>query len=157
MGAGAVTLLAIIRIIHILGGVIWAGFTIVIAGMVLPNLQPAAGKEFGAYMVQRGTRTAGIAAALTVLSGLYLMFTLHAHDATTTGKTLGLGGALAILAGIVSGAIGGAAGRKLATLQPGPESQAQATALRARMQLGNRVAALLLTLSVICMAIARYI
>jgi uncharacterized membrane protein len=157
MSAGAVTLLAIVRVIHILGGIIWAGYTIVIAAMVVPKLAPAAGREFGQYMVQRGTRTVGIAAALTVLSGIYLMATLHRHDDTAMGKTLGLGGILAILAGIVSGAVGGAAGRKLAKLQPGPENQAQATALRARMQLGNQIAAGLLTLSVICMAIARYV
>ena len=157
MSAGAVTLLAVIRIIHILGGVIWAGFAIVLGAMVVPKLQPTAGREFGQYMVQRGTRVVGIAALLTVLSGIYLMATLHAHDATAMGKTLGLGGALAIIAGIVSGAVGGAAARNLAKLQPGPESQAQATALRARMVLGNQIAAVLLTLSIICMAIARYI
>ncbi len=157
MSAGAVTLLAAIRIIHILGGIIWAGFAIVVGVLVIPNLQPAGGRDFGQFMAQRGTRIVGIAAGLTVLSGIYLMATLHAHDATATGKTLGLGGVLAILAGIVSGAVGGAAGRKLAKLQPGPESQVQATALRARMLLGNRIAAALLTLSVMCMAIARYI
>jgi hypothetical protein len=150
-------IIAIIRAIHILGGVVWAGFTIVLAALVVPNLQPAAGQAFGQYMVQRGARLVGIAAGLTVLSGIYLMATLHAHDATATGITLGLGGALAILAGIISGAVGGSAGRKLGKLQPGPETQAQATALRARLQLGNRLAASLLTLSVICMAVARYI
>lgn len=157
MSAGAVTLLATIRIIHILGGVIWVGFAIVVGVLVVPNLQPAGGRDFGQYMAQRGTRVVGIAAAFTVLSGIYLMVTLHAHDATATGKTLGLGGLLAILAGIVSGAVGGAAARKLAKLQPGPESQAQAMALRERMLLGNRIAAGLLALSVVCMAIARYI
>jgi uncharacterized membrane protein len=157
MSAGAVTLLEIIRVIHILGGIIWAGFTIVIAAMVIPNLEPAAGRAFGQYMVQRGTRMVGIAAGLTFLSGIYLFAVLHAHDTTAMGKTLGLGAILAILAGIVSGSVSGAAGRKLAKLEPGPESQAQAAALRARMQSGNRIAAGLLTLSVICMAIARYV
>jgi len=157
MSAGALTLLEIVRVIHILGGIIWAGFAIVVGVLVVPNLQPAGGQAFGQYMALRGTRIVGIAAGLTVLSGIYLMATLHAHDATAMGKTLGLGGVLAILAGIVSGAISGAAGRKLAKIQPGPDAQAQAAPLRARMLLGNRIAAALIALSVICMAIARYI
>lgn len=157
MSAGALALLETIRVIHILGGVVWAGFAIVVGVLVVPNLQPAGGQAFGQYMAQRGTRVVGIAAGLTVLSGIYLMATLHAHDASAMGKTLGLGGALAILGAIVGGAVGGSAARKMAKIQPGPDAQAQAAPLRARMLLGNRIAAGLIALSVICMAIARYI
>jgi hypothetical protein len=73
------------------------------------------------------------------------------------GVTLGIGAVLAILGGIAGGAISGRAAAQLGKLSPGPESAAQATALRDRLIFGGRVTAILLVLSVICMSIARYV
>lgn len=151
------TIIAIVRAIHILSGVIWAGFAIVVAALVMPSLAPEGRPAFGQYMAKGGTRTAGIAAALTFFSGLYLMFRLHANDHSAMGATLGIGALLAILAGITGGAITGRTAGQLAKLTPGPDTAAQMAALRNRMTMGARITATLLALSVICMAIARYV
>jgi hypothetical protein len=151
------TLIAITRAIHILSGVIWMGFAVVLAALVLPNLAPQDRGPFGQYMAKSGSRIAGLAAALTFFSGVYLMWRLHSGDKSAMGVTLGIGAVLAILGGIAGGAISGRAAAQLGKLSPGPESAAQATALRDRLILGGRLTAILLVLSVICMSIARYV
>jgi hypothetical protein len=151
------TLIAIARAIHILSGVIWAGFAIVLAALVMPNLAPEGRPAIGAYMAKSGTRLVGSAAGLTFLSGVYLMIRLHWGDRSAMGATLGIGALLAITAMIVGGTVSGRAAAQLAKLPPGPESAAKAMALRERLQLGGRIVAGLLVLSVICMAIARYV
>jgi hypothetical protein len=149
--------IAITRAIHILSGIIWAGFVVVLATLVLPNLAAEGRGAFGQYMAKSGSRIAGIAAALTLLSGLYLMFRLHSGDHSATAATLGMGALLAIIASITGATISGGAARQLAKLTPGPESAAKANALRDRLILGGRITASLLVLSIICMAVARYV
>lgn len=151
------TIIAIARAIHILSGVIWAGFAIVLGTLVLPRLAPEGRPFIGQYMGQYGARVAGAAAGLTFLSGLYLMWRLHWGDRSAMATTLGMGALLAIAAGITGGAISGRAATQLAKLTPGPNAAAQAAALRNRMALGARITATLLILSIICMAIARYV
>jgi hypothetical protein len=151
------TLIAIARAIHILGGVIWAGFAIVLSALVLPNLAPEGRGAMGQYMGKFGARIAGISAGLTFLSGIYLMWRLHWGDRSAMGATLGIGAALAILAMITGGAIAGRAATQLSKLTPGPDTAAQAAALRNRLLLGGRITATLLVLSVICMSVARYV
>jgi hypothetical protein len=149
--------IAITRAIHILSGVIWAGFAVVVATLVMPNLGAEGRGAFGQYMAKSGSRIAGIAAALTFFSGLYLTWRLHSGDHSAMAATLGTGALLAILAGITGGAISGRAAAQLGKLTPGPESAARATALRNRLMLGARITATLLVLSIICMAVARYV
>jgi hypothetical protein len=151
------TIIAIVRAIHILSGVIWVGFAIVLVTLVMPAISSEGRGALGAYMAKSGTRIVGIAAGLTFLSGIYLFATVHRGDTSATGITLGIGALSAILAGALGGAIGGGAGRQLAKLTPGPESAAKAAALRNRMVLGGRLQSSFLILSVICMAIARYV
>jgi hypothetical protein len=151
------TIIAIARAIHILSGVIWAGFAIVLVTLVFPSLSPDGRGALGQYMAKHGARIAGTAAGLTFLSGLYLMIRLHRDDHSATGVTLGIGAALAILAMIAGGVISGRAGSQLAKLAPGPQTAAQAEALRERLILGGRIQSSLLVLSVICMAVARYV
>jgi len=151
------TIIAIVRAIHILSGVIWAGFAVVLGTLVMPNLAPEGRGAFGQYMASSGSRIAGGAAALTFFSGLYLMWRLHSGDHSATAATLGIGALFAIVAGITGGAISGRAATQLGKLTPGPASAAQATALRNRMMLGGRITATLLVLSITCMAIARYV
>ena len=119
------TLIAITRAIHILSGVIWAGFAVVLATLVMPNLAPEGRGAFGQYMAKSGSRIAGGAAALTFFSGLYLMWRLHWGDHSATATTLGIGALLAIAAGIAGGAISGRAAAQLGKLTPGPDTAAQ--------------------------------
>ena len=149
--------IAIIRAIHILSGVVWAGFAVVLATLVMPNLAAEGRGAFGQYMAKSGSRVAGIAAALTFFSGLYLFWRLHSGDHSATTITLGIGALSAITAGIAGAAISGRAAAQLGKLTPGPESATQAAALRNRLMLGGRITASLLVLSIICMAVARYV
>ena len=151
------TLIAIARAIHILSGVVWAGFAIVLGTLVFPSIAPEGRSAVGQYMGQYGSRLAGAAAGLTFLSGLYLMWRLHWGERSAMGATLGIGALLAIVAGIAGGAISGRSATQLAKLKPGPDTAAQAAALRDRMVLGTRITAALLVLSIICMAVARYV
>jgi hypothetical protein len=151
------TIIAIARAIHILSGVVWAGFAVVLATLVFPKLAPDGRSALGLYMGQYGSRVAGAAAGLTFLSGLYLMWRLHWGERSAMAATLGIGALLAILAGISGGAISGRAAAQLAKLTPGPDAAAKAAPLRDRMILGARISAALLVLSIICMAVARYV
>jgi hypothetical protein len=151
------TIIAITRAIHILSGVIWAGFAIVLATLVMPNLAAEGRGAFGQYMAKSGSRIAGGAAALTFFSGLYLFYAVHSGDHSATAVTLGIGALCAIAAGITGGAISGRAATQLGKLPPGPASAEQANALRNRMMLGGRITASLLVLSITCMAVARYV
>jgi hypothetical protein len=151
------TIIAIVRAIHILSGVVWAGFAVVLATLVFPLLVPEGRVALGLYMAKHGARIAGAAAGLTFLSGLYLMWRLHWGDRSAMGATLGIGALLAIIAAITGGTISGRAAAQLAKLTPGPNTATQAAALRDRMILGARITASLLVLSIICMAIARYV
>jgi hypothetical protein len=151
------TIIAIVRAIHILSGVVWAGFAVVLATLVFPKLLPEGRTALGQYMAHFGSRIAGAAAGLTFLSGLYLMWRLHWGDRSAMGATLGIGALLAIIAMITGGAISGRSATQLAKLKPGPDAAAQAAALRDRMIFGARITAALLVVSIICMAIARYV
>jgi hypothetical protein len=149
--------IAITRAIHILSGIIWAGFAVVLATLVMPNLAAEGRGAFGQYMAKSGSRIAGGAAALTFFSGLYLFYAVHSGDHSATATVLGIGALCAIAAGITGAAISGRAAAQLGKLTPGPESAGQATALRNRLMLGGRITATLLVVSVICMAVARYV
>jgi hypothetical protein len=101
----------------------------------------------------------GIAGLLTVLSGAYLFFALHAADDSTGGVVLRAGAQAALLA-FGAGLVSRATGRKLAHLtaaEPAPERAAELAAARRRAVLSLRVAAGLLGLAVLSMATFRYV
>jgi hypothetical protein len=153
------TTILIIRTIHILAGVVWAGFGIVVAGFLLPSLAPEGRRAVGQWMATRGQALVGSSALLTIFSGLYLIITLHKGDTSAMGMTLGIGGALAILAFIIGITVIGPATRRLGAMQqtPGALTPDQAAALQRRAVFGARLAASLIFLSVLAMASARYV
>ena len=73
---GEHTLTILLRLIHILGGLFWAGAMVLLAGFLIPTVR-ATGREGGRFMQilmqqQRLQFYLGLAAGLTVLSGLTL-------------------------------------------------------------------------------------
>jgi uncharacterized membrane protein len=164
----------LLRLIHILAGVFWAGSAFMLAGFLVPTVR-ATGPEGGRFMAHLVARRRlpvflGIAILLTVLSGL----TLYARTAAAThgtwtgtapGIAYGLGGASAILGAIVGMGISGAAGRRMVAVgqqvgetgRPSPEQQAEIARLQARMGLGARIAATFIAFAVAAMATARYL
>jgi len=129
-------LILLARAVHVLGGVFWAGSTLLMTGVIFPiGARHAA--EGGASWLDEIRRKAGpmagVSALLTVLSGIYLMVVLHPHDASPGGRVLQAGALAAILSFFVG--IG----------------------LRKRGAIGPIVTATLIALAVLSMATFRYV
>jgi hypothetical protein len=123
--------------LHILSSVFWAGtsFTLARTGGV-------GGEQL--FRPQMG------AALIAVLSGGYLGHLAHAGSFGTAEEILAVGALAALVAAGVQGAIGG---RAIRSLRTGAADEAGA---RSRMATAQRVAAVLLALTAVCMGAARY-
>jgi uncharacterized membrane protein len=167
------TLTIVLRLIHILGGIFWVGAMIMLAGFLIPTVR-ATGREGGRFMQslmqqQRLQLYLGLAAALTVLSGITMYARLAAatHGAwagTGPGIAYGVGALAAILGAALGGGLSGSAGRKMLALgqavgsaPPSPEQQAELARLQRRMALGARLAAGFLVIAAGAMAVGRYV
>ena len=168
-------LMVVLRLIHIICGVFWAGTAMASAWFILPASR-AMGQPGGAFMQQlmfRQKLRVYVAAAmgLTVLSGLTMyirmwMITDGAWNASRMGMTLGAGA----LAGIIAGALGGTAvgkyGQRLMDLgtavqasggPPTDDQRREIESLQGKMYSTFRVIAVLLLIAVAAMASARYL
>ncbi|MEQ1939197.1 hypothetical protein ABMA46_13160 [Mesorhizobium sp. CN5-321] len=123
--------------LHVMAGVFWAGTTFTIARD--PEIK--AERFFGPQM---GSAT------LAVITGALLWYFFHNGLFGNMEMVLALGIVSALAAAGVLGALVGPARAQLAGAAPEKE-----TLLRARMARGERIAARLLALTVLCMAIAR--
>jgi len=166
--------IVVVRLIHIVAGVFWAGSAFMVVGYILPTAGKAgpAGGEFMRHLIQSSfTRVILTAALLNVLAGLLMYWRDSAGlqlvwITTPTGLTFTVGG-LAGLSGLVTaGAVIGPAAARLERLghevqaggkPPTPEQMAQLDALQVKMVQAMRVLAVLLGIAVVAMATARYI
>jgi len=123
--------------LHLLAGVFWAGSTFTLARTAVAS----ADRLFWPQI---------IAAAGAIVTGGYLWYLLHSSFGTQE-RVLALGALCAILA--VSAQVAGCG----PALQPVKQAKHKGGQLQARVTLGQRVAAGLLALTVICMAVARSI
>jgi len=168
-------LMIVLRLVHIICGVFWAGTAMAMAWFLLPASR-AIGQPGGAFMQQlmfRQKLRVYVAAAmgLTVLSGLTMyirmwMITDGAWNASRMGITLGVGA----LAGIIAGALGGTAvgkyGQRLMDIStavqasggpPTDDQRREIESLQGKMYSTFRVIAVLLLIAVAAMASARYL
>jgi uncharacterized membrane protein len=167
------TITIILRLIHILAGVFWAGTAFLIAGFLVPTVR-ATGREGGLFMQhlmeeRRLQMFLGIAMLLTVLSGvtMYARLAAATHGVwagTAPGITYGVGAVAAILGGATGAVVGSTAGKRLAAIGssigaggPSQEQQAEMGRLQARIKMGTRVTAGLLAVATGAMAVARYL
>ncbi|HXV15583.1 MAG TPA: hypothetical protein VD758_02325 [Gemmatimonadaceae bacterium] len=169
------TMMVILRLIHIIGGVFWVGTVLMIAWFLMPATK-ATGQSGLAVMQdvmmrQKLSVYLMTAMGLTILSGLAMyvhlsMATNGAWSSSTMGKVLGFGA----LCGIVGGAIGGSnsrsTGLKMAAIgkaiqesgkPPTEEQRAEIDRLQTSAQKVLRIVAVLLLLAVASMASARYL
>ena len=161
----------LLRIVHIVGGVFWAGSAFMLVQFVAPAVR-LAGPE-GAKFMQRlvlGTRfvvVTATAAGLTVLTGLLLYWRASGGlrtewMSTGTGVMFTIGG-LAGLIALFAGSAIGANSRKLATLgaslqgPPSPEQAAEIDRLQNRLSNLGAATAILLLVVLIAMASAQYV
>jgi hypothetical protein len=168
-------IMIVLRVIHIICGVFWAGTAMVVAWFLLPA-QRAVGQPGGMFMQQvmfrqRLRMFVTGAMILTILSGLTMyarlaMITDGAWASSRTGIVLGIGAVAAVIAGGIGGGVIGRLGKKMMELgekiqasgAPPTEAQkAELGALQARVQTGFRIVAILLLITIVTMASARYL
>jgi uncharacterized membrane protein len=168
-------LFAVIRLIHILAGVLWVGAAVMLAFFVGPAAGDA-GPAGGAVMdqlirVRKLPAYMASVAGSTVLAGLILMW-MHASATdggwmrTASGK-LFMWGALVAIIGFVWGMVmatrlakrmtARASAMAAAGRPPTPEEQAELRQGFARLSFHTRGAAIVLILAAAMMALARYV
>src|SRR5215831_17532014 len=125
------------QVLHIGSGVFWAGSTFALA-RTATSADPLFRPQMGAALV-------------AIVSGGYLWHLLHPSGFGTQEQVLALGALSAILAVSTQAALCGPALRQIKRVDD------KGGQLQSRVALGQRVAAGLLALTVICMAVARYI
>jgi hypothetical protein len=164
----------LLRLIHIVIGVAWAGSIIFIAMFLLPAIK-ATGPNGGAVMsyltqVKRMPSYLMGGVILTVLSGLALYGTDSAGFspqwmASGPGMTFGFGGVMGIIVAILGGAVNAPTAKRLGELgaeikaaggAPSAAQTAEIQKLQARLTSAMRAAAVLLTFALVAMAVARY-
>jgi len=171
----SITLIVILRIIHILAGVFWAGVAFMMAAFLEPNAR-ALGPEGGKFMQRlvgqmRMTTIILVAAFLNVLAGIWLYWIFSAgFQAKWVTSGHGLSLTIGALAAIVTFILGltvtrptllrmGALGQEMQSAggPPKPEQMAAMQVLQKRLATVGRTGAVLLVIAVIGMAAARYI
>jgi uncharacterized membrane protein len=165
-------MLLLMRVIHILGGVAWAGGSFVTAGFVEPTAK-ALGPEGGRFMQHvtgpgRLSMYLSISAVLNTLSGIYL-YSVRSGGFRAEWMTTGEGLTLTIgaLAGLVAAVYGGAVtsrtavklgklGQQLAAAggPPKPEQLAAMGDLQNKLAQSGRIGSLLLLIAVIGMSLS---
>jgi len=169
------THLIILRLIHILFGVFWVGSAIFMALFLIPSLRGDAQTlgKVGQAMNARGVhKWMGIAAVLTLLSGLGMLWIVSGGDVgmyarTRMGHGFTTAGGLAILAffgGLFfarpAGLKAGELGAQLAAATDPAEKQRLAEELAKvgkRAGIAGSIVVVLLILAVSGMAVARYL
>lgn len=154
-------MLMLMRILHIGLGVFWAGTLFFTAFFLFPAMRDAGpdGAKVGAQLMKRNfTTIMPVTAIVTILAGLWLYWRVSGgfqpdYMRTTTAMSYGTGGATAILALIIGLAVVRPAMLKATELGGTPEAQA----LRARAGKANLWVALLLVITLITMAVGRYV
>ena len=166
--------LLLLRLVHVVGGMIWMGSMVMLAGFVLPT-QALEGHDGGRFiqrmMIERRLNTAlAVIGGLAILSGIILyvratMGTGGAFAHSHAGRVFGVGGVLAILAAAIGGAMGSRSAREAGELRARIAAERRAPTAEELTELGNigargargaRISAWLLVLSAAAMAVARY-
>lgn len=166
--------IVVARIIHIVLGVFWAGAMIFNALFLLPAMSdagPEGAKVGAALMRRRFADILPVAAGLTLLSGLWLYWRVSvgfdpAYMSSRPGMTYGIGAVAAFIAYGIGMQVmrrsmlrAAALSQSAATAEASERERLMATAQALRMKAGRaaRLVAALLGVTVIAMAIGRYV
>jgi uncharacterized membrane protein len=168
-GEKMIYLIWLLRIIHIAGGVFWVGGSLIMTFFVAPTLGATgeAGQKFVGHLMNNQKFSSRMAAASgsTILAGI-ILFGLDARAGSAwlrssfaTGLSIGAGFALI---GFVFGMLIGRTTKAMAQLgaqmqgKPSSEQLAKMQTLQKQMTMYSMISTITLILSVIFMAIARY-
>jgi putative copper export protein len=168
-------IVTVLRLVHILSGVYWAGTMFFFVTFLEPSLRslgPDGGKVMVRFFERGYLKLLPIVAVLTMLSGLWLIWILSSgfsaeYMGSTIGMALSTGGTLAIIAFIVGMTVMRPAAAHIWVLARRVAEEkddaarnglmAEMGRLRSRSVLGARIVFALLIGAVGLMAIARYI
>jgi uncharacterized membrane protein len=159
--------LFLLRAIHVVGGVLWVGGVVLVAMFLLPaarELGPAAQPVMQFIMGRRKVSVyLMVLGILTTLAGLLLMMrNIRQTDGTWAHSPMGIGISIgataAILALIIGMTVSAPAAKRLGPPKPGapPLTDDQRATLMKRLALGGRLTLILLSISALFMATARY-
>ncbi len=166
------TLIIVLRLLHIVGGVIWVGGAVAMAFFVAPSVGATAeaGQKFMGHLMTktRFSTFMTIAALAAVLPGFALYwidsagFTLRAWMESGTGTTFAVGAVFALIGlyyGMKVPGIGRAMGQLAAEIKgaPTPEQMTHLSALRQKQMRVSIINVTTLLIATLCMSIARYL
>ena len=156
----------LLRIIHIVGGVVWVGGTLIMTFFVGPTVGATgeAGQKFVGHLMNNLKFSNRMAAAsgLTILAGFILFFRGgSALMESRFGIGLGIGAVFALI-GFVLGIMVGRTTKAMAQLgaqmqgKPSPSQLAEMQAIQKRQAAYSMASTIAIVLATIFMAIARY-
>ena len=170
----SLAVIIVLRLLHVVGGVAWAGATFMLAGFVAPTIEEL-GTDGGKFMQSMSSQTKfnqymAASAGLTVVSGILLYWNSSGGLNTSwitsgTGLVFTIGGIAALIQFVMGIAVVSPASRKLGELgskaalaggPPPPEVLAEMKAAQDKLVSFGRIGAYLLLIAVICMAVAPY-
>lgn len=160
----------VLRILHVLPGVLWVGGSSLMAWVIEPQLRAAGPAVQGPAMSRIAkalTPVLSIAAGVTILMGFALVARTPGHGFgdlfnTSWGWAIGLGILTAFVSAGLGGSVGATAKRMAAmgaqiTGAPTPAQAAEMAALEGRLGRMSRIASISGVISLALMVIARYV
>ena len=164
--------LIILRIIHVVGAIMWVGgglFMAFFLGPVLQTMGPAAGQVMGGLQKRKFMVVLPIIALLTMLSGLRMLMIVSGNFGagyfqTGPGKTFSMAGGAAILAFLIGLVVNRPTMVKMGALQQQMASNpankdaiaAEMQALQKRLGMAGWAVTILLLIAAVGMSVARY-
>lgn len=158
----------VLRLIHVVGGVIWVGTLFFVAFFLMPSAREAGP---GAAAVMAGLQRRKlfvfipVTGILVMLAGIRLMMLTSngfsgAYFATPSGQTYAWAGGVAILAFVYGFVVARPATERLTKLMASPPNEGdkvEIAALQQRIGMSTKIVAGLLILATVGMALARYL
>jgi uncharacterized membrane protein len=165
------TLIIVLRLIHIFGGIFWVGGALYVGFVVIPSLNATAEagqKVLGYIMTQSKSTMLMMTAAISTVTAGFILYGIDSSWFTSPWMHAGAGAGFAIggffgligfVAGLMVPSTGKALGKLAAQIQgaPTPEQAAQLAALRKRQALISKVNTYSLIITAIFMSTARYL
>lgn len=165
--------LLVLRVIHVYGAVLWAGSVFFVSFFLAPAIGasgPAGGTVMAAIVKRKLFTIVPIVAVITMLAGLRLMWLTSkgfspAYFSSTLGQTYSIGATFALLTFVVFMVVNRPAisrmlmlGQQMAAAPEAerPALMAQLNAVRDRAATASKANALFTSITVVAMALGRY-
>lgn len=168
------TALVALRAVHVVAGTLWVGAAVMLVAFIAPTVR-SLGPDGGRFMqrligTSRFPEFMGIASLLATVAGMALLWPVSGGLAidwlvSPPGATLALAAAVGVAAFAVGITVNKPTAARIAALAgeiasagaPSPAQSARMAQLQRRLGLGGRWGAVLLVLSTLGMAVARYL